>query len=349
MTTRHDRANPWQADESLYPSNGSVEEQASFCLSYAVLAPSIHNTQPWFFRVGEKCVELLADTDRKLPVVDPDGRQLTISCGAALMNLIAALHHFGHQGWVQYLPDRDNPNLLARVRIGRTHVPDYHDESLFRAIRRRRTTRLPFRPRPIPRALQRRLIWLASEYNCWLHFIEDTADRQRTLELITEGDRQQLGDPEFRTELADWIKPEAGERREGMSAYAFGLSELLDFSTPLLSATVRTFDIGRGRAARDRELLEASPTLVVLGTQADNTADWLNAGQAMEQMLLRAAAEDVTASFLNQPCEISDLRKRLQDVTGRSGPPQLLMRFGYAPVRHPSPRRPVSEVILNHR
>jgi hypothetical protein len=123
---------------------------------------------------------------------------------------------------------------------------------------------------------------------------------------------------------------------------------LYDFSTPLLATAVRTFDIGRGKAARDRDLLDASPVLVTLGTGADGPIEWVYSGQAMEQMLLRAAAEDVTASYLNQVCEISDLREDLRKITGRNGPPQLVMRLGYAEQRQPSPRRPVSDVLFGH-
>jgi hypothetical protein len=339
---------PWKTEEASFPYDGSPAERLRFCLNYAVLAPSIHNTQPWTFRDCDDCVEIYTDKSRSLPVVDPDDRQLTISCGAALMNLQVALHHFGHETSVQYLPDPNQPEFLARVRLGRTRAPDYQDESLFRAIRRRRTTRLPFFRRRIPRALQRRLIWLASEYNCWLYFLETPYERERVAELVTEGDRRQLSDPAFRQELASWIHPRGGDRHDGMSAYAFGLNALYDFSTPLLATAVRTFDIGRGQAARDRDLLDASPVLVTLGTGADGPIEWVHSGQAMEQMLLRAAAEDVTASYLNQVCEISDLREDLRKITGRNGPPQLVMRLGYAEQRQPSPRRPVSDVLFGH-
>jgi hypothetical protein len=346
MNIRAGNGDPWGVKESSFPYGGSPAERLRFCLNYAILAPSIHNTQPWLFRQFDDWVEVYADRSRALPVTDPDGRQLVISCGAAMLNLIAAVRHFRYETTIQYLPEPGDPDLLARVRVGRARFPDYQDESLFRAIRRRRTTRLPFQPRRVPRALQRRLIWLASEHNCWLHFVESPHDRERVAELVAQGDRLQLANPAFRAELAEWIRPIGDEHRDGISADAFGLSQLLDYSTPLTASAVRTFDLGRGRAARNRELLDASPVLVVLGTGNDGTFEWLHAGQAMEQMLLRASSEDVTASFLNQACEIPELREELRKITGRSGPPQLLLRLGYGPKGALTPRRPVSEVLL---
>ncbi|MGZ4520454.1 MAG: Acg family FMN-binding oxidoreductase, partial [Mycobacteriaceae bacterium] len=53
-------------------------------LDVACRAPSVHNTQPWRWAIAEHSVHLFADGSRRLPVVDPDGREMTISCGAAL-------------------------------------------------------------------------------------------------------------------------------------------------------------------------------------------------------------------------------------------------------------------------
>jgi hypothetical protein len=340
--------NPWTASERAFPAGASDEDQLLYCLSYAVLAPSIHNTQPWLFRLRDGAVELLADRSRALPVVDPDDRLLTISCGAALMNLTVALHNFGREVWLQYLPDPDNLDLLARVRPGRTRLPDIQEQQLFRAIRQRRTTRLPFDSRPLPPDLPRRLIWLASEHNCWLHFIDAPDARARLVELVEEGNRRQFADPAFRQELASWIRSRGSASRDGLTPPSLGMNRVLDYTSPLVSLPVRTFDMGEGRAARDWELIDGSPMLVVIGTDRDDPESWINAGQALQAMLLRVAAEGITASFLNQPCEVDELRGGLRDLTGRTGYPQLVLRLGYGPPVWTSPRRPVSDVIVQN-
>lgn len=347
MNDRSPPANSWTFDEAGFPNDGTPREQLAFCLNYSILAPSVHNTQPWKFRLRDDSVELYADLSRAVPVVDPESRELTISCGAALKNLQVALNHFGYEGWIQYLPDPTNRQLLARVRVGRSRAADSHDESMFRAIRRRRTTRLPFRGRGIPRALQRRLIWLASEYGCWLHFLESAEARECAAALVSEADKRQFANPDFRRELSSWIKRRSSGDFDGMSPDALGAGRLLDMATPMVASAIRTFDMGGGKAARDRELLDASPALVVLGGGGDDPVGWLNVGQAMQQMLLRATAEEVTGSFLNQVCEVPDLREDLRALTGRSTPPQLLIRLGYGPMPEPSPRRPLSHVLVD--
>ncbi|MBO0784056.1 MAG: hypothetical protein J2P37_35060, partial [Ktedonobacteraceae bacterium] len=79
--------NPLTISEEDFPKTGTPGEQLRFLLNYALLAPSEYNTQPWLFRVKENVIELYADTSRRLPVVDPDGREMIISCGAACYNL----------------------------------------------------------------------------------------------------------------------------------------------------------------------------------------------------------------------------------------------------------------------
>jgi hypothetical protein len=110
-------SNPWQISADEFPAGGLPEEQLWFAASYAVLAPSTHNTQPWRFSIDEKDIDLLADLSRGLPVVDPQGRELIISCGAALFYLRLALRYFGCCPEVQIMPDPSRPDWLARIHI----------------------------------------------------------------------------------------------------------------------------------------------------------------------------------------------------------------------------------------
>src|SRR5215213_12037174 len=132
---------PWHVSEEDYPAAGESEEKLRFMLNYAVLAPSGHNTQPWLFSVSDGEVELRADRTRGLPVVDPEDRALVISCGAALFYLRAALRHFGYAGEVETFPDPEDPDLLARISLGREQEATEEDQRLFRAIPKRHSNR----------------------------------------------------------------------------------------------------------------------------------------------------------------------------------------------------------------
>ena len=118
-------------------------------IQHAILAPSSHNTQPWRFRASDSAIDLLADRTRALPVNDPHDRELTISCGAALMNLRIAAARHGLAVDVRLLPDREQPDWLARVAwAGRTEIA-LPEAELFECIARRRTYRKRFAPQAV--------------------------------------------------------------------------------------------------------------------------------------------------------------------------------------------------------
>lgn len=328
---------PRNVSVDQFPADGTPQDQLRFMLNYAVLATSNYNTQPWLFRIAGDTVELYADRTRGLPVIDPDDRGLTLACGAALYHLRVAMRHFGYSPVVELLPDERNRDLLARVKMGERAEPTEEIEQLFTAIPERRLNRQPFEDRPVPDDLLEELRQTAAEEGAWLHLVTDKRAQRALAELIAEGDRIQWANSRFRRELASWIHP--ARRRDGLAEYALGMGALV----------IRTFDLGEGQAARDRELANGSPVLAVLGTRGDNVRDWLIGGQAAGRVLLHAQAAGVSASYLNQPVEVEELRPRLRETIGRTGYPQLVLRLGYGPSIDPAPRRSLSEVIIGEQ
>lgn len=345
MVTTDAVLEPWSVASSEFPVDGEPSDKLTFLLRYAVLAPSGHNTQPWLFSVHGNTIGLYADRTQALPVVDPADRELTMSCAAALFNLRVALRRFGYRDDAyELLPDPADADLLARVRLVEAAPPTSEDEALFEAVPKRRTTRAAYADRAVPDDLQRELEGDAKSENAWLHLVSNT-EREAVADLIARGDRAQMADKHFRRELAAWMHPNHSRASRGIHGYGFGFGDLMSVASPLI---VRTFDLGKGRAAEDRDLAEHSPVLAVLGTDTDSPREWLAAGQAMERILLRACWRGLAASFLNQPVEVESIRPELADAIGRSGErPQLVMRFGYGPEVEHSARTNVDDLLVD--
>lgn len=333
----------WTIPSEDFPADGAADQKWVFMLNYAILAPSSHNTQPWLFRVNGHELDLLADTRRSLPIVDPLDRELVMSCGAALHHLLVAARYFGHEVRVELFPNPEEPNLLARLGLGLTCETSAEEMLLFSAIQKRRTNRLPFLPDPVPESLLEVLQTTAAASGAWLHYFRDEESRFRAADLVAEADRQQWHDKAFRRELSNWLTPNSSPRRDGIPGYAHGHGDLVSQAEPLI---VRTFDLGKGQAARDRDVALYSPVLAVLGTEADNRFDWLQAGQALSAILLRARVEDVYASFLNQTVEIPHTREGLRELIARDGQPQVLLRLGFGKEVQPTPRRSLKQVLV---
>lgn len=339
---------PWQVEADDFPADGTISEKLKFLLNYAILAPSGHNTQPWLFKIVDDGIELYGDKTRSLSVVDPDDRELIISCGAALFNLRLAIRNFGYEDLVEIFPDGQKSNLLARISFGTKRKVTTEEQSLFRAISQRTTNRLPFIDRQLPASLISELQFAVdSEHYCrrvaTLVIPEDKRDA--VISLIDRGDRLQMANPLFRQELAKWIRSGNSPHHDGIPVYAQGMDEKLDIIAPLISLAIRSFDLGKSQAAKDCQLATQAPVLILLYSQADNPQDWLATGEALAYLLLQARVNDVWASFFNQPIEIPELRSQLQALLTENGYPQILLRLGYSKETKPTPRRPVDEVV----
>jgi hypothetical protein len=340
---------PWNVAELDFPEDGSPREVLEFCLRYAILAPSGHNTQPWRFRIAGNSVYLYADRTRALPIADPDDRELTISCGAAAANLQIALRYFGYSGEIEEFPSTQEPDLVARVRLGEPVYPSSLERNLFHAIPKRRTNRTQFEARQVSPWLVSAMQAACEYRGAWLEHVDSESMRGAVIELVAQGDRLQMADRAFRRELALWVRPASSPTHDGIPLYAQGVpDEHLDLVSGLIARLLRRFDTGGMRAAQDRELAHGSPVLAVLGTHADRPWDWFSLGQVMERVLLLARDAGVWASFLNQPVEVPALRARLRELLGRSGYPQIVLRMGYGAEVKPTPRRALRDVVATN-
>ncbi len=166
----------------------------------------------------------------------------------------------------------------------------------------------------------------------------DTADqRLGAAALVAEGDAMLWANPSWRRELAASMHPR--RRGDGLTLPALAI--------PVAQMVVRSFDMGHGVAAKDRQLADESPVLAMLSTAGDMPRDWLAAGQALQRLLLVAVQLGLQASYLNQPVQVAALRPKLQQLTGRPGYAQLLLRIGTpTQVKPAAPRRPLADVLV---
>jgi nitroreductase len=311
----------------------------------AVRAPSSHNTQPWIFAVRPNAIDLYADRTRALAVNDPDDRELTISCGAALLNLRVALATAGRAITVDILAGASgDEDHLATVHLVDGEVDgedvaraDATLAALADEIPRRRTHRRGFDDTPIPEQVIASLSDAVAIEGASLHRMvgDDLAELGA---LVAEGDRIQFADRRWRRELACWMHP----RRNGD-----GLTVALA-ALPVARLVVSAFNLGSSTAARDGELVATSPLTIVVATDGDTTRHWLRAGQALQRLLLTASRLGLQASYMNQPCQVAELRPRLQALVPTRDFSQLILRLGRpAGASDPSPRRPIPDVMVD--
>ncbi|MGW6442650.1 Acg family FMN-binding oxidoreductase [Lentzea sp. NPDC055074] len=316
---------------------GLAPQQVHQVLEAASLAPSVHNTQPWRFRVLPDRIELHPDPHRRLPATDPDDRELRLSCGAALFNLRMALQGAGVRPLVSMLPGHDAPGALAVVRRGGAIAPDEEQRALLQAISRRRTNRKPFHEAPVDLRQRHALVRAAELERSWLHVVSTAENRAQLKKFVRQAHEIQLHDQNVQAELASFVgdRPDASD---GIPALSAGVRpELQD------EWVFRDFKGQRRLPGKD---YESDPLVVVVCSFYDGPLGELQAGQAMQRVLLAATVRGLSASFLSQPVEVRSVREQLRRSLGGMLVPQAVLRLGYSTSVPPTPRRPVSELLL---
>ncbi len=301
----------------------------------ATLAPSVHNTQPWRFVTQAAGFDVYADPARQLAVLDPSGRQLHLSCGAALAHARVAARAVGADAAVELLPT-DDPTLLARVRLSSGPPAVDSEVVLAQALLTRYTGRGVYDDKPVQPALLDALQAVVEREGAMLRYVR--GEEMVELEvLLSEADAREQRDPNYRRELASWVH-DGGD--DGVPSDA-----LADLAGRGSSLRLRDFSLSSPEQGSGQAPVAEHPDVAVLTTVGDSPQQWLRAGQAIGLLLLHAAVQGVQGQPLGQVTDTEGPRRRLSAALGLIGVPQLVLRLGYGHGHVATTRRALGDVL----
>jgi hypothetical protein len=287
-------------------------------LTIACRAPSVENTQPWLWRWDGSELVLLADFSRQLVQADPAGRDLVISCGAALHHLQVTALAMAWQPVVQRIPHADG-RTLASIRFEPTQV-GLREHRLMLAIEGRATDRRAMNSWPVPSARLETLCREGQQWGVQVRAMRHEADRKRLVRIVVEADRRQQEDARYRLEQ--------------------GGGGTVDTAVRLGQRPAPSEHVG-------------SEAMLLFSTASDDLLSWLRTGEALSAVWLHAAASGLSLVPLSQGIEVDETRALLEEsvLEGRACP-QLLARVGWldpaAEPSAPTTRRPLAEVLISH-
>jgi nitroreductase len=302
-------------------------------LRYAVLAPSSHNSQPWRFEIAGDRLLVFVDASRWLRVADADQRELYLSVGCALENLLVAAEHFGLAPQVTYFPAGEGQDLVAEVRPEPgSGAPDISRATLFSSIAARHTNHRDYDGRALSNEDVAALESVAGDADIEVHLTADEAVRQRVESLVVRADALQFADPAWRQELAGWLA-------QGV----FGTGWLMSKMSAL---AVGYLNLGASTAKKDTGLLRSAAALGVVTCDRPDRGSQLRAGQAFERVFLMATARGIQLQPMNQVLQVPEVREEFTPLLPAEwGVPQIAFRLGYAAPEGHTPRRPLEEVL----
>jgi nitroreductase len=331
--------------QNTCPRTSDAEEITRRIVAEAVWAPSVHNTQPWRFTADRQQIRLYADMGRRLTAADRDGRELMISCGAALFTARLAVRSLGYVPEARIVPDPADPALVAVLSWPRQAAVTMYEQRLFRQVRQRRTHRGAFDPVPLSAGLLTALREGAVRDGAALRIVADVGQRAALAAVVETAERALRLDSERVQELVSWTSPPGSPRPDGVPVTSYpARAEHTDPDFP-----GRDFAHGRGWGLpplSTTTVHRTAGTVGLLTTAEDRPADWVNAGQALQRILLTASTCGVAAAMHSQPLELGSLRELIRTRLCDGGHPHLLLRLGTVIQVAQSVRRPPADVLF---
>lgn len=308
-------------------------------------APSIHNTQPWHWRLTGDHMDLFLERSRVLEVTDPDTRLATLSCGAALHHARVSLAAQGWRATVTRMPDRGDPGHLAHLRVdGPAPAPvEPLTVRRGRTIRLRHSDRRPVTDTPVGPGDFAAITTAVEAEGSRLHLLRP----DQILELAAAADhaqRTEAADIAWRNELAYWT---GGTRptRSGIPDAA------IPEDAP--RATVPGRDFGHHGHLPISVAHEQAAAFAILYGRDDTPLDWLRAGEALSAGWLTATELGVSILPLSATVEMAATRQAMRVLLASRGRPYLVLRLGTPdpgdPVLAHTPRLPADQIIGSDR
>ncbi len=309
-------------------------------IQLACHAPSVHNTQPWLWDVEGDEVLLYADHGRRLPVEDPDGRNLAISCGAALHHLQFAATALGWASDVTRMPRPEEPDLFATVGLERAE-PSARPVDDLAAIRQRCTDRRRFTSWPVPPDVLDRLAEEARRWDVQATPVVDLVARFRLELLASDANALRELDRDAVREQTSWIN------RGGADGVPLAVLPSKDHVETL----DRPSRFGPGLVPENRAAVDSGDGVIVLGGATDRTS-WLRTGEGLSALWLYATREGMSVVPLSLPIDVESIRLQLTEtVLDGAIIPHLAVRIGWQAIGRTglprTPRRPLDDVLLS--
>ena len=323
---------------SQAPARRRDHGAAGDVVAVACRAPSGHNTQPWRWRVTGRTLELYADEARRLPHADPQGRDLYLSCGAALHHAQVAARGLGWSPTVHRWPHGPDSRLLARITLD-PFEPTARDLALLEALHERRTDRRRFTAWPVRGARLERLAAVAREQQGDAVALHDVVDRLRVERLVGRAAAVQAADAAL---VAEHRRLTDRRSADGVPGHLVPAAGDPFHRRPCAAG---------GRLPGAEPDIETTDGMVVLCGQDDDPQAWCATGEALGVLWLHAVLDGLAVVPLSQVVAVDATRASLQhEVLRGAAVPHLLLRVGWRALSEgqlpSSPRRPLADVLL---
>jgi hypothetical protein len=315
----------WFINYQDFYQQKSLFDQLKFLIRFAILAPSAHNAQPWKFIIKENTILLLPESTRALSKSDPFDRQLFISLGCALENLLIAADYYHFDTEVKYVPP-DRENIAVKIDFKKRNTHDISESHLIFSIPKRHTNRNKYEER-LPE--KQFIDWMKSLSNADVRvdLVEDKINREKVADMSVNALIETMDDIHFRNELSQYMKSNFTRSKLGMPGFSHGIPAPVSL---FASKLVRRVNMKRLEQKKDEALLKKhTPLFCVLSTKKDDRENWIKVGQLYERITLEAEKNNLKTAPLAAALLKEESLSAIKNLLNPDFRPQVLFRIGY--------------------
>lgn len=336
--------NAWLISPDDYPKKAVIEEQISFLLRYGILAASTHNTQPWKFQIESNVLKVFPDWQYRLEVSDKEGKNLFISLGCCVENIVVAAAYFGFNAEVETF-DGAKSDPYVKVTFVKSRAIDHELIKLFPSITKRHTNKFEYEEKPIDEKIVREIHKNVQKMNITVKLIEDKFLIQKAAELHEKAMISLAPNKGFRKELSQWLRLNNTASGDGVPGFVAGFNSVQALIGKLLLPHLPSMFVVMGK--KERQLISNGPLVGVISSSDNNFSSSIVVGRAYERISLISAMHDINSAIMHAVIEDENLAKDLVKIFSIPGKAQMFFRLGYAKKKtYHTPRRNKLNVIL---
>ncbi len=327
------------------PKSKSPNNLLKFLITCAVQAPSSHNTQPWKFAIQNKSILVMADLTRRLPVGDSRDRELYVSVGTCLQNLMFGAQALGLKAKLEFFPKSPLKDLVARVTIDfKNHPSKSPDQKLLSALWSRRSNRTMYDPtHPVKQQTLDLFAKIAAKNDLTLNLISKKDQIDKIGEMVRLGMVEFMNKDAFRAELSGWVRHNWSKKGDGLPGYSIGMPGVVSILAPLL---VRSKAPINSIALEEKKAVQSCPTVGVITLSVDDKLSWVKTGMTFESIAIQAELVGLATSILTAAVECPSQHVKLKKLV--KGTPSLFFRIGYTTGKGIAvPRRDGQQVMVD--
>ncbi len=335
----------WNVSIDDFPKSGTIEQKIVYLLSFAVLAPSSHNSQPWKFEVANNSVRIFFNDERLLPVSDSSGRERWMSLGCAVENFVIAGLHFGITAGITIPSDGTESGAAVEIICSDNKEPSQNTaDDLLRAIPIRCTNRGPYAEGGIEKEIINMITGFAATYGCAVNIVTKKEDIHSLTDIALDAGVAAMDNSRFRKELAPYVSSNITLRKLGIPLFGKGIPLIPSLIAPYL---LRFINLNRASRPKDEIIFKHHTPAMLVFSSHDEPKSWLAVGRCVERIALESVDKGYAIHPYAAPIEIDGFYQKIQRLLGMDKRPQFFCRYGRKTreTRH-SPRKLAKECLV---